>query len=635
MPSNTPISSRLPSSSGYVVADSVVETLSVATALMRRFVNLQSGRRNSRAWREIASTAAECIGTGSGARTRAQALVEHIVGASVSENDMRRGDTIVRNNRGFGPLISVIVAQYRALPSASTTRHRGSTAGTAPHVSTQSQAAQQSGRAAVLRSASQPMPSAPRSRDQRQRDIDADHAYALQLASHAESSQSAAASVQPLPRSRGTVTRSPVQAESFLPLRRPSQPSEDLDSDFAYALHLEMQERLHISLPRRDSASAPTHGASRTPTSPATHGASHAPSPPATHGASRAPMSPATQGASRAATSPSTQGIRRAPTPPESFIDPSTKAFFISPGMNLQTGKNIETAGQHTLPAHTVPNLKLKEVIAVWVEKAGTDGLQAAMEEALSCPITTLLFSNPVVAADGFTYSKYAIDHWCRDNHRSPMTRETLTTSSRPSNSALLDVMAALALEPEPDPPEGEINPFARFNGSAASMELLGLLRNQVTHSSRLSDTAESFRYSLRQCSAFIESAKNRGVDHENIVALITAMLGEIEDVRLQHIFWLLRFDERTAMGDFGALDDLRAARDIETREHQRAFVLGETSESEEALTPELLGRWAFALALAGDYEDATIVANETLWDDAAQPHARAALRLCRAVRRH
>jgi len=45
----------------------------------------------------------------------------------------------------------------------------------------------------------------------------------------------------------------------------------------------------------------------------------------------------------------------------------------------------------------------------------------------LMCPITLQLFVDPVVASDGNTYSRAAIEQWDKNNHTSPVTREDLT----------------------------------------------------------------------------------------------------------------------------------------------------------------------------------------------------------------
>ena len=45
------------------------------------------------------------------------------------------------------------------------------------------------------------------------------------------------------------------------------------------------------------------------------------------------------------------------------------------------------------------------------------------MEESFVCPITGQKMVDPVVAMDGFTYERYAIERWFRDHNTSPMTQ--------------------------------------------------------------------------------------------------------------------------------------------------------------------------------------------------------------------
>ena len=50
----------------------------------------------------------------------------------------------------------------------------------------------------------------------------------------------------------------------------------------------------------------------------------------------------------------------------------------------------------------------------------------SSIPDDLTCPITQLLFVDPVMAEDGFTYSKSAIIEWLKKNPTSPMTREPI-----------------------------------------------------------------------------------------------------------------------------------------------------------------------------------------------------------------
>lgn len=42
--------------------------------------------------------------------------------------------------------------------------------------------------------------------------------------------------------------------------------------------------------------------------------------------------------------------------------------------------------------------------------------------DSLLCPITYRIFIEPFVAADGYTYEKYAIEKWLEDHDTSPLT---------------------------------------------------------------------------------------------------------------------------------------------------------------------------------------------------------------------
>ncbi|CAF0912643.1 unnamed protein product [Didymodactylos carnosus] len=54
------------------------------------------------------------------------------------------------------------------------------------------------------------------------------------------------------------------------------------------------------------------------------------------------------------------------------------------------------------------------------------DGTVEISKEPLICPITFELFDDPVMADDGHTYERRAIEEWINNNHTSPLTRQTL-----------------------------------------------------------------------------------------------------------------------------------------------------------------------------------------------------------------
>ena len=60
----------------------------------------------------------------------------------------------------------------------------------------------------------------------------------------------------------------------------------------------------------------------------------------------------------------------------------------------------------------------------------------------LVCPLTGKQFDKPVVAADGFTYEKDAIEQWIKDGHtNSPLTGEPLSTTDLIPNNAIKSII--------------------------------------------------------------------------------------------------------------------------------------------------------------------------------------------------
>merc|ERR1712157_706815 len=51
----------------------------------------------------------------------------------------------------------------------------------------------------------------------------------------------------------------------------------------------------------------------------------------------------------------------------------------------------------------------------------------------LCCPVSLLLFVNPVIASDGFMYEKASLEGLLRANMASPMTRERLKKEHLPA----------------------------------------------------------------------------------------------------------------------------------------------------------------------------------------------------------
>jgi len=60
----------------------------------------------------------------------------------------------------------------------------------------------------------------------------------------------------------------------------------------------------------------------------------------------------------------------------------------------------------------------------------------------LVCPLTGKQFEKPVVAADGFTYEKDAIEEWFKNGHtNSPLTGEPLSTTDLIPNNAIKSII--------------------------------------------------------------------------------------------------------------------------------------------------------------------------------------------------
>eukprot|EP00210_Caulerpa_lentillifera_P006927 g6623.t1 len=64
-------------------------------------------------------------------------------------------------------------------------------------------------------------------------------------------------------------------------------------------------------------------------------------------------------------------------------------------------------------------------------------GLQSEMEYCVCCPITFTIMEDPVIASDGHTYERRAIEQWLKNKRESPVTRQPLTSSSLIPNLAV------------------------------------------------------------------------------------------------------------------------------------------------------------------------------------------------------
>ncbi|KAK9859872.1 hypothetical protein WJX84_008827 [Apatococcus fuscideae] len=84
-----------------------------------------------------------------------------------------------------------------------------------------------------------------------------------------------------------------------------------------------------------------------------------------------------------------------------------------------------------------VPDLTELAIEADTYKGAGQSSTPRGTPSALICPLTQELFQEPVIAADGFTYSRAAIVSWMKSHNTSPMTNATMPHDGLVSNRAI------------------------------------------------------------------------------------------------------------------------------------------------------------------------------------------------------
>jgi large subunit ribosomal protein L40e len=89
-----------------------------------------------------------------------------------------------------------------------------------------------------------------------------------------------------------------------------------------------------------------------------------------------------------------------------------------------------------------------------------------ATRDMFLCPITTLLYQDPVVAADGNTYSRHAITEWLKDHETSPLTNLPLQNKILIPNLAMLSVVRTLFKDEVKDQPKPYTYEVKRFTTS-------------------------------------------------------------------------------------------------------------------------------------------------------------------------
>ncbi len=70
-----------------------------------------------------------------------------------------------------------------------------------------------------------------------------------------------------------------------------------------------------------------------------------------------------------------------------------------------------------------------------------SDDEEEGLPEAFMCPITQVRLRDPVVAADGYTYERSAIEGWLQTKDSSPMTNEKLEDKVLYPNLSLMEAM--------------------------------------------------------------------------------------------------------------------------------------------------------------------------------------------------
>lgn len=62
----------------------------------------------------------------------------------------------------------------------------------------------------------------------------------------------------------------------------------------------------------------------------------------------------------------------------------------------------------------------------------------------LCCPVSLMVFTEPVIASDGFIYEKASLTTLLHNRQSSPMTREVLRSSFRPADAKMVEVQQFL-----------------------------------------------------------------------------------------------------------------------------------------------------------------------------------------------
>lgn len=66
---------------------------------------------------------------------------------------------------------------------------------------------------------------------------------------------------------------------------------------------------------------------------------------------------------------------------------------------------------------------------------------QSPEKDATRCPITLEVMKDPVIAADGHTYERKAIEEWLKTKRHSPVTRQPMSSRTLISNLAIKHII--------------------------------------------------------------------------------------------------------------------------------------------------------------------------------------------------
>jgi len=118
---------------------------------------------------------------------------------------------------------------------------------------------------------------------------------------------------------------------------------------------------------------------------------------------------------------------------------------------NLQAAKRPERSSKHE------PSPQASLVCPVVGVRPASEALAKSTTDALTCPITKKMMTDPVVAGDGFTYERLAIKRWICATQRSPVTEQTLNSLELTPNSEVKRMLEQLQTWPVDDDPTAAV----------------------------------------------------------------------------------------------------------------------------------------------------------------------------------